>query len=71
MSSGGLTGAERIQGMGRKDPNADECQARNYDIHDAVPLLVGATLESVLFPEFFVPAAKWFRRNCRVRIAIR
>src|SRR5262245_30110524 len=49
--------------MGRKDPNADECQARNYDIHDAVPLLVGATLESVLFPEFFVRSGKVFRGN--------
>src|SRR5690349_4220115 len=60
-----LAGAQRVQGVGRENSNANECQARNYDIHDAVPLFVGASLESVLFPEFFVRSGKVFRGNCR------
>jgi hypothetical protein len=37
-----LTRAHRVQGVGRKNANADQCEERDYDIHDATLLLATA-----------------------------
>ena len=36
---GRLAGAQRVQGMGRENADAHQCQKRNYDIHDATCFL--------------------------------
>src|SRR5512139_2814289 len=50
--------------MGRENTNADQCQTGCEDIHEATLIFVGGTIESALFPEFFVPAENGFVGAC-------
>jgi hypothetical protein len=49
--------------MGRENADANQCQKRRYDIHDATCSLLGVTITIEMFPEFFVRSEKLFRRE--------